>query len=167
MSPCPKCGKPSGHVGIVVPWKADQHRLDVLHSCLEHGIWQEHGIEQETLRRRVVENVYLLRCLMERILSDHAHAAKVVAETNAKMEALRYGDEWKQAQTLGSAYEHMRMTLSSLVMAMDMWDLTPQARVEAPHANKDEPKCWSCGTTKMETVAPGARNFVHLPGCQR
>lgn len=33
-------------------------------------------------------------------------------------------------------------------------------RVEAP-------KCWSCGTTAMVEVAPGARNFVHLPGCQR
>lgn len=29
------------------------------------------------------------------------------------------------------------------------------------------PKCWSCGTTTLVQVAPGARNFVHLPGCQR
>jgi hypothetical protein len=36
-----------------------------------------------------------------------------------------------------------------------------------PQLDRPKPECWSCGTTEMVVVAPGARNFVHRPGCSK
>ncbi len=40
MSDCPRCGRKSVHVGVVVPWETIE-KPDVLHACARCGLWVE------------------------------------------------------------------------------------------------------------------------------
>jgi len=130
VSQCPQCGKASGHVGVVVPWQ-NTHLLDVLHSCLEHGLWTEPVQDRAAMRQRIVQNTPLLREFIERILLDHDHYVKAVADYDAKLERLEYGQEWKDTHGARVVSESGLFVLKHLKMCIDSWNLDPRNIKEA------------------------------------